>query len=156
MPERKPSGDHNNSINTLSFESCINYLLTNAQRRTHAVFSKGLEEFNVTPGQSAVLEILWTCGDQTPSFLASQLKLELPTLSGVLDKLQKKGFINRIINQENQRTIIVSLTEAGKLLEDPIKERVAILNNKLLKGINDTDRELLFNILNYISSFKDE
>lgn len=52
--------------------------------------------------------------------IAAELKLENSTISGVLERMEKKELIERQVSKEDRRFIEVVLTEKGKALQNPI------------------------------------
>ena len=70
---------------------CINYLLTTAQHEVYQQISARLKEFDLTPAQYGVLNYLWEHSVASPKELAQLLQVEGSTMSGILDRLQKKG-----------------------------------------------------------------
>ena len=55
--------------------------------------------------------------------IAAELKLENSTISGVLERMEKKELIERQVSKEDRRFIEVVLTEKGKALQNPILRR---------------------------------
>lgn len=98
----------------MKYTDCINYLLTIAQHEVFLHFSEELSQFGITPGQYGVLACLWNKPKLTPKEIASILHVENSTISGVLDRMQRRGLINRLLNPENHRSIYVEATEKGQ------------------------------------------
>ncbi|MEG1578919.1 MAG: MarR family transcriptional regulator, partial [Oscillospiraceae bacterium] len=94
----------------MEFKNCINYMLTVAQHEVFQQLATRLEVYDITPGQYGVLNYLWENGQGTPKDLAQVLVLETSTISGVLDRMQKKGLIDRQIAANDRRSIEVVLT----------------------------------------------
>ena len=98
----------------MQLEQCVNYLLTAAQ---HSVFQKmtdKLSTFDITPVQYGALYCLWETNKQSPKEIAEVLRLENSTISGILERMEKKGLIERSISKEDRRFIRVHLTGKRK------------------------------------------
>ena len=108
----------------MELNQCINYLLTTSQHRVFQEVSKRLEPFDVTPVQYGVLYCLWKGDKTTPKEIAAELKLENSTISGILDRMEKKDLLKRQVSIEDRRYIEVVLTE--KVL--PLRNRFSILS----------------------------
>ena len=80
----------------MELTQCINYLLTIAQHSVFQFLSNQLSEYDITPSQYGVLSCLWTKEYATPKQISEILCLETSTISGVLDRMQKKGLIEQI------------------------------------------------------------
>ena len=96
---------------TMELTQCINYLLTTSQHTVFQYLSGKLSEFDLTPSQYGVLSCLWQREFATPKQISEILCLETSTISGVLDRMQKKGLIDRVINKEDRREVRVLPTE---------------------------------------------
>ena len=75
----------------VDYTRCINFLLTISQHEVFLIFSEHLAEFGITPGQYGVLACLWKNETLTPKEIATILRVENSTISGVLDRMQKRG-----------------------------------------------------------------
>ena len=86
----------------VDYTRCINFLLTISQHEVFLIFSENLSEFGITPGQYGVLACLWKDETLTPKEIANILRVENSTISGVLDRMQKRGLIDRILDPKNR------------------------------------------------------
>jgi len=116
----------------LQLEDCINYLLTNAQHKVYQLMSARLAPYGITPGQYGVLNCLWSKREDTPKDVAQTLGLETSTISGLLDKMQKRGLIDRVVNPGDRRVIHIVLTPEGETLREPVLAIVRQVNDEIL------------------------
>ena len=123
----------------MELKECINFLLTCAQHNVFHFLSLKLQEYDVTPSQYGVLSCLWGKSHATPKQIAEILSLETSTISGVLDRMQKKDLIDRVINKEDRREVQVIITEKGKALEKPITKIIDEVNEVVLKDFSNED-----------------
>ena len=75
----------------MQLEECVNYLLTTAQHSVFLKMTEKLSAFDLTPIQYAVLYCLWENDRRSPKEIAERLKLENSTISGILERMEKKG-----------------------------------------------------------------
>jgi DNA-binding MarR family transcriptional regulator len=134
----------------MELQNCINYLLTGAQHEVFSLMKTKLAPYDVTPGQYGVLNILWSNQTQNPKEMAEILNLETSTISGVLDRMQKKDLLDRVIDPENRRQVQVILTEKGKSLEKPVMDIIVEVNDIVLSRFTKKNRELLLEELREI------
>ena len=127
----------------MEFPNCINYLLTVAQHEVFQEFSARLAPFGVTPGQYGVLNCLWSAGSATPKEIGQALRLENSTVSGVLDRMQKRGFIDRVLDPNDMRSIQVVATEAGMAIREDVLRTVEELNIRILEGFSPEQQDIL-------------
>lgn len=77
-----------------------------------------LDALGLTYPQYLVLNVLWHRDAQTVGGIAEQLALESSTLTPLLKRLEASGLVRRTRNPENERQVIVALTDAGRALSD--------------------------------------
>lgn len=130
--------------------SCINFLLGAAQNKVFKYFSKRLSEFGITPSQYGVLSCLWENGDLTPSQIREILILEASSVSGILDRMQKNELIDRHIDPNNRRAIIVSPTEKSNKIRKDIEIIVQEMNDKFLSPFKANEKDILLNALSQL------
>ena len=135
----------------MRFKTCINYLLTVSQHEVFQLLSERLSRYGVTPGQYGVLSYLWETGQANPRELARELSLENSTISGVLDRMQKKGLIDRLLDPGDRRSIQVVLTPAGRALEADVLKAVDEVNEEVLRGFDPETAETLIRCLQRIA-----
>ena len=73
-----------------------------------------LDELRLTYPQYLVLVVLWREGGQSVSQLAARLKLETSTLTPMLKRLEKTGYVSRTRGTRDERVVTIDLTEAGR------------------------------------------
>lgn len=134
----------------MRFKTCINYLLTAAQHEVFQQLSDRLAPYGITPGQYGVLNYLWETGQASPKELAQELSLENSTISGVLDRMQKKGLINRLLDPNDRRSIRVILTPKGSALESDVLRVIDEVNAQVLSQFDPHTSETLLHCLQKI------
>ena len=77
-----------------------------------------LDELGLTYTQYITMMALWEYHQMTVKELGKHLYLDSGTLTPVLKKLEQKGFVLRNRSKEDERNLIVSLTEEGEALKD--------------------------------------
>ena len=95
------------------------YAATNSVIRYYRFYFK---EIGITYPQYLVLITLWESDTSTASEIGATLKLDLPTITPIIQKLEAMGFISRKRSEEDNRVIIVTLTKKGLEIEKTIAE----------------------------------
>ncbi|AIY06755.1 transcriptional regulator, MarR family [Planococcus sp. PAMC 21323] len=134
----------------MDIKECINYLLSVSQNKVFKYFSVLLEEHNLTPAQYGVLNCLWSKGELSPKQIGGMMRLEASTVSGILDKMQKAGFIERSIDPENRRNILVVPTSKSIAIQKEVEETTERLNQTVLQDLSDSDQMALKKLLGTI------
>ena len=133
-----------------SLDNCINYLLTGAQHSVFQYMKKNLAQFDITPIQYGVLGCIWEFDMHNPKDIAAHLGVENSTISGILERMENKGLIRRMIDSTDRRFIHIELTEVSRNLEVPVRTVVAEVDRVVLKQFDEKEIEILKNMLRRI------
>jgi len=101
----------------LSLDRHLCFALYSASRAMTAAYRPILGELNITYPQYLVLLVLWEEGRVTVGNLGERLQLDSGTLSPLLKRLAANGFVRRERSVADERSVEVTLTEAGRELE---------------------------------------
>jgi DNA-binding MarR family transcriptional regulator len=86
------------------------------------------KEFGLTGPQSLVLRLLIKSGSLSSADLSRQMYVTPSNITGIIDRLEKKGLVERIRKQGDRRVVLITPTESGqelgKILPDPIERRI--------------------------------
>ena len=92
--------------------------------RAYQAFSSYSETFvrqyGLTPAQFDVVATLGNTQGLSMGEIGEKTLITKGTLTGVVDRLEKKGLIAREVPPENRRSVIVSLTPAGQTLFEQV------------------------------------
>ncbi|GIH17873.1 MarR family winged helix-turn-helix transcriptional regulator [Rugosimonospora africana] len=102
----------------LSRQLC--FALYAASRATINVYRPILDSLGLTYPQYLVLLVLWERGDTTVKALGDELMLDSGTLSPLLKRMESAGLVRRVRRPEDERSVLVSLTEAGTALRERV------------------------------------
>jgi len=93
------------------------YASTNAIIRYYRFY---LKELGLTYPQYLVLITLWESDCKNATDIANSLKLDLPTVTPILKKLENLGLVERHRSKEDERVVTIILTKKGIQLEEPV------------------------------------
>lgn len=97
------------------------------------IHSKKLNsEFSVTTPQMICLYVIAKSGGITQRELALEVDLGASTVTGVLDRLETKGFITRTRQAPDRRKVVLHATESGRELT---RSAPALLQDKLSQSL---------------------
>ncbi|EAU42113.1 transcriptional regulator (MarR family) protein [Fulvimarina pelagi HTCC2506] len=144
------SGDHLRLDDQLCFAL---YAAANAITRSYAPL---LGQIDLTYPQYLVMLVLWQDGTSTVSAIAKRLELTPNSVTPLLDRLEKSGFVERMRNSEDRRVIHVRLSERGMALEAVAADAQALVQCRT--GLSDTPLAELREQLRSLSAqlFKNE
>ena len=111
-------------------------------------FARLFREYGLTPSQYNVLRILRGEGKPLPILeVASRTVTVVPGITGLIDRLEQAGFVNRLRCEKDRRVIYVALTDhASKILAD-LDEPLLALHRKLLGHLSQTELKELIRLL---------
>ena len=104
----------------LSHQLC--FPLYAAARNVTGLYTPWLKPLGLTYTQYIVLLVLWEKDGISVSEIGERLMLDNGTLSPLLKKLEQAGFLSRRRSSEDERVVVISLTEEGRALQERAKD----------------------------------
>ena len=136
----------------MELENCINFLLSTAQHNVFQYLNSQLAEYGVTPAQYGVMNCLWKYRDLTPKQIGELLHLEASSVSGILERMQNNGLLERNVDPENRRTIRVSPTQKTLDLQPAIEKIILHMNQLVLEPFTQQEQEQIRHSLTVIGN----
>ena len=93
-----------------------------AARKVTALYTPFLTELNLTYTQYLVLLVLWEQDGIPVSEICRRLHLDNGTVSPLLKKLEKEGLLEKSRSPEDERVVLITLTDTGRALQERAKE----------------------------------
>ena len=104
------------------------------------------EEYGLTGNQAQLLGTIRKCRKEMeevfPSTLEERIHVSRPTMSGLLKRLEAKGFIIFAPSSKDKRYKQVLLTEKAEAVNQRIGEKIFETERKMLEGISEEDVEI--------------
>ena len=91
-------------------------------RKIVGSYTPYLKPLGLTYTQYVVLMVLWEQETVNVGQLGDILRLDAGTLTPLLKRLEKAGYVTRERSKEDERITVISLTEAGKALKEQCKD----------------------------------
>ena len=112
-------------------------------------FARLLREYGVTsPTQYNILRILRGEGKPLPILeIASRTITVVPGITGLIDRLERAGFANRLRCEKDRRIIYVALTDQGMTTLAALDEPLVVLHRKLMGHLSQGDLKELIRLL---------
>lgn len=98
--------------------------------------SEGIE---ITTEQWSVLACLWQKDKVTQQALCKLTGKDKPSMTRLIDKLEKRNLVTRVSDQTDRRINLIHLTENGALLEQKATELVQSIAAKALNDITEEE-----------------
>lgn len=107
-----------NRYDSLRLENQLCFPLYACAKELTRQYRRPLEALNLTYTQYIVMMVLWEFGSMTEGELGKKVHLDSGTLTPLLKRLEKQGYLNRIRLENNERRLMISLTESGEALKE--------------------------------------
>lgn len=126
--------------------------LTRAHDAAISVQTEELRPLNLSPSAFNMLMALRAAPDNTlePCQLADQLLVSRPSVTGLLDTLQRRGLVERHPHSGDRRRLLVLLTEAGHQLLESHFPSLYQLQSDLVADLSADEQEQLVTLLRRI------
>ena len=116
----------------LRLENQLCFPLYACARETIKLYKPYLDEMDLTYTQYIAMMVLWEKKAVTVKEMGAMLHLDSGTLTPLLKKMEAKGLLIRRRSTEDERSLIVSLTEEGEAL----RERAVDIPAKMSQCVN--------------------
>ncbi|HAI31435.1 MAG: MarR family transcriptional regulator [Thalassospira sp.] len=114
--------DNSSKDDLLQLEKFLCFSIYSAGHAFNRVYKPLLDNLGLTYPQYLVMVTLWQEDNQSVRSIGSKLYLESSTLTPLLKRLEANGLVSRKRDPEDERSVRVSLTEAGKDLRNKAEE----------------------------------
>ena len=104
----------------LKLENQMCFPLYALSREIIKLYKPYLDQFNLTYTQYIAMLVMWEEEKIVFKELGKKLHLDSGTLTPVLKKLESMGLIIKYRSKEDDRVVIVELTESGRKLKDEV------------------------------------
>ena len=92
-----------------------------ASRHVVGLYTPHLKPLGLTYTQYIAFLVLWEKDGCTVGELCERLMLDNGTISPLLKKMQEAGYIERTRSASDDRVVVITLTEAGRALQEKAK-----------------------------------
>jgi DNA-binding MarR family transcriptional regulator len=127
--------------------SLVGFHLRQAQIAVFRDFVSTTGSLDITPGLFAVLVLIEGNAGLKQSELAKAVHLDRSTVVSVIDKLERRGLVDRHAGANDRRSNALRLTAKGAALLKQLKRRVASHERRLARGLDAREKATLVALL---------
>lgn len=109
-----------------------------------------LVDHDLTATQYVVLARLWEEEGTSLTELGERLYFDNPTLTGIIDRMERDGLLQRQRDQSDRRVVKVFLTDKGKALRQKIGRLAEETDCEAWSGSTESQKKELLNYLERI------
>lgn len=103
-----------------------------------------------------ILEILLNKGDLPISSIGAKLLLTNGSMTVAIDRLERKGLVERTAHETDRRTKLVHLTKTGREAINPIFREHAAVIQAATNGLKREEKELVIELIKRLGKYAEE
>lgn len=134
----------------IQFEEHIDFLLANLCRVHHKRVTQALEKIGLHKGQPPLLIFLRREDGKSHSQLAEEMDVTPATISNMIKRMERAGFVIRKRDTKDERVSRVYLTDAGRDVFSQAEEAMYRINEIVTTGFTQDEQEILRSYLKRI------
>lgn len=114
--------------------------------------NRNLEKIDLTSTQAHILMFLYKNRNRVINQRDIEKEFELtnPTVNGILNRLENKNFIERVVSQVDARNKEINLTDKSILLINDMFKQAKNMENKMIAGIDKNELSIFYNVIKKI------
>lgn len=132
---------------------CFN--LGRVMRRVYDHYEQQLAPFGLTSPQYFVFNALWMGDGISVGELGERVALDTSTLTGIIDRMERNGYVERRPNPDDRRSVLVFLTAKARKLGPRILEFADELDNALRQPFSKKDMDSFERVLRALAEATD-
>ncbi len=117
-------------------QESVSWLLNYAGRLASRRTTSKLQAHGITPPQWTVLAQLMEQDGQSLSGLGSRALFDGPTMTGIVDRLETSGLVQRRRDSTDRRVISLYLTDRGRALMAALPPVGQMIDEEILRGLS--------------------
>ena len=108
-------------------------------------------EFDVPHAAATALAVIDGAGEPlTPSVISERVLVPSPTMTATLDVLERRGWVERIANPQDRRSVLVQITPEGRAVVDRLLPGIRSIERGVMSALNQTERRQLLGLLDKV------
>ncbi len=129
----------------------ITLILEQAQRRVSRDLDRVLSQVGASAEQWRVLDRLSDEKGLPMGELAQQLSMNPPTMTKLIDRMVGAGLVQRIVDDEDSRRVLVFITDSGLVLFGKLSQKATEFHEGLAESLNAREAQQLSKLLGHLT-----
>ena len=135
-----------------AFEESLNFQFIQLVKEHRQRAEEALSQLGLHVSQELFLFVLWQDEGLSQSELAARLRVELPTVTKAVQRMERAGLLIRQDDEKDTRVSRVYLTEKGRALYAPALKLWQDLEARMLQGMTEIEQALLRRLMQQMVS----
>ena len=117
-----------------------------------------LADYDLTASQCRILKFLFMQPNQSARIvdIEKECAITHPTVLGLLDSLEKKGFVLKIVNPADARSKLISVTPKAKDMQTELEMVVAKIDHAWVENLSEQEKKDLQKLLQKLLKIESE
>lgn len=122
-------------------------VMLRASQTVEELLRKDMQQFHINLTEFAVLELLYHKGDQPIQKIGEKILITSGSITYVVDKLQQKGYVQRVACPTDRRVTFTALTNEGRQFFEEIFPKHKQLVEEIFSPLNEKEvAQLIINL----------
>ena len=124
------------------------HLIRRLHQQSTQVFAQRTQAagYDLTPVQYAALEAIYEHPGSDQKFVAELIGYDRATIGGVIERLENKGWVRRVVSEQDRRARELSLTAKGNNIRLAVQPIVKELQKEILLPLDKAEQDLLIGL----------
>lgn len=122
-------------------------VLSRAHKVIHECTNQFFQENGLNPTEFAVLELLYHKGKQPLQQIGNKILLASGSITYVVDKLEGRGYINRVSSDTDRRVTFAEITKEGTAFMDELFPRHEEQLTQLMNALSEDEKVQVIDVI---------
>ena len=125
------------------------HLIRRLHQRSTQIFTLRTQAagFDLTSVQFAALDAIQAHPASDQASIAELIAYDRATIGGVIDRLEQKGWVHRVVSAKDRRARELSLTEEGTRIHGALLPIIWQVQDEILQPLSGADRASLLDLI---------
>ena len=125
------------------------HLIRRLHQRSTQIFTLCTQAagFDLTSVQFAALDAIQAHPASDQASIAELIAYDRATIGGVIDRLEQKGWVRRVVSAKDRRARELSLTEEGTRIHGALLPIIKQVQDEILQPLSGADRASLLDLI---------
>lgn len=125
-------------------------VMLKASQTIEDIVRRDMKTYGINPTEFAVLELLYHKGNQPIQRIGEKILLASSSITYVIDKLEEKGYVERVDCPEDRRIKFASLTEEGRAFMEEVFPKHGERIGEIFAHLTEEEKDMAIELLKKI------
>lgn len=150
MLKSAPASHLPSSLASSALDDLPGHYIRRLQQIAVALFMEETAEWGITPVQFATLAAAHEQPGLDQRSLAAQIRFDTSTIGGVIDRLEKRGLIQRNAAPHDRRLRLLTVTPQGESLLAEVLPRVQAVQQRIVAPLPQAEQARFLELLRHV------